>query len=325
MNRRSLLALSAIFLAGCGQSPSTGTSTTTGTESPTETATGTDTSTKTNTPTETDTPTETATPELSDREQAAAEALDRAVRELNQAVADYTGSNGESLLDVSAGSNPVPRVSVLGELRDAREDIQEARENASGRQQPRIEAIEEARQFISLCLDTQTRLIAAYEELVRAREAVDNEAAGTIGAAVTEIRDERGRAERTFTTIQEETSADTVSVVPAIPTDDYEGKVAQFTAELDGFASLIDFLDRLREATVDLNDAERFDRVENENRARDRAGEAAEAFEALTTELREFASNLPEAGSSLVSVSNDLADIAETKAEKAREIQEENS
>ncbi|WP_192918520.1 hypothetical protein [Salinigranum salinum] len=337
MDRRSFIALSAPLLAGCGQLPSTetptseptATATPTETETPTETATATETPTETTTPTETatatETPTETETPELSDREQRAARALDRAISELNQAVATYTGSAEGSLLDVSAATNGFSRVAVIGDISDADDHIEAARRDASNRQQSRLTAVEDAREFLSLAAEAQSRVIAAFAETQRARDAVDTEQEGTIESAVRDLREERRRAERPFTTLREETSADTVSVLPRIDVSEYEDKVAQFDAEIGGLGSLADFLDRLREAVVDLNDAERFDRVENERNAREAARTAAEAFETLTTELREFASGLSENGAALEPVATDLADLAAAKAEKARNIEERNS
>ena len=333
MDRRSFIALSAAVLAGCGQQPSTDTSTPTATATDTPTATATATSTPTatatdtptETPTDTPTPTETETPELSEREEQAAQALSLAIRDLNEAVYTYAGSQGGSLLDVSAATESFPRIQVIGDISDADDYIEDARATASGRQQPRLAAVEDARQFLRICLQIQERVIAAYGEAERARDAVDSEQAGTIEAATGDLRNERRRAQPPFADIESETSAETVSVLPSIPAEEYEAKVAQFDAEIDGFGSLADFLDRLHDAVVDLNDAERFDRVERERTARERAQQAAEAFEALTTELDEFASNLTEAGAALEGISTDLVDIAEAKAEKAREIEEDNA
>ena len=321
MDRRSFLAASAVVFAGCGQQPSTETST------PTETATQAPTETATDTPTETatGTPTETETPELNDREQRAARALDRAITELTQAVATYAGASGDSVVDVSAATTSFSRVAVVAAISDADDHIERARTTASGRQQPRLAAVVDAREFLSLSTEVQRRVIAAFEELQRARDAVDDEQEGTIESATRELRSQRDRADDSLTDLVDGTSAETVSVVPAIPSADYEAKVAQFGAEIDGFGSLADFLNRLLAAVVDLNAAERFDRVESERMARERARQAAEAFEALTTELREFVSTLPEGGAALEAPSTDLADIAESKAAKARELEEDNS
>ena len=334
MDRRSFLTVSAAFLAGCGQLPSsdsTPTATETPTATPTATATPTDTPTETESPTATetetatDTPTETETPELSAREENAALAFDRAIEELNQAVYTYAGSEGGSLLDVSAAAGSFPRVPVIGDISDADDYIEDARASASERQQPRLAAIVEARRFLSLGVDTQSRVIAAFDEAERARDALDDEREGDIESAARDLRDERRRAVRSFQTIQEETSAENVSVIPAIPATDYEAKVGQFDAEIGGLESLADFFDRLREAVADLNDAQRFDRVESERNARTRAQEAAEAFETLATELDEFATELPDGGAAIGDLATDLADIAAAKAEEAREIEADNS
>ena len=340
MNRRSLLALSAALFAGCGQTPIGDTptaqpTTSTPTDRPTATATGTrtasptpsptETTTETETETETGTPTETATPELSEREQRAARALDRAIQELNQAVDTYTGSAGDSLLDVSASTDGFSRVAVIADISDADDPLEEARTSASRRQQSRLAAVEEARRFLSLAVGVQTRVIAAFDETVRGRDAVDDERERSIESAVQDLRQERNRAERTFTDLREETTVENVSVVPTIPTAEYEEKVAQFEAEIGGFGSLAEFLDRLLPAVETLQDAREYDDSGSEGRARDRAQEAAEAFETVATELREFASDLTDAGAALEGLATGLADVAATKAQRARRIEEANS
>ena len=333
MDRRSVLAAAAALLAGCGQQPSTDTSTPTGTATRTPTATSSPSPTETPTasptetaePTETPTATETETPELSEREERAAQALDRAISELSQAVSTYVGNAGDSLVDVSAATENFSRTAVLNDLSDADDDIEDARRLVSSRQEPRLEAVETARRFLRLCLDTQPRLIAAYGEAERARDAVESQRETEVEGATADLRDERQDAEAGFDSIESETDAERVSVVPAIPAGDYEAKVAQFGAEVDGFGSLADFFARFRPAIVDLNDAERFDRAERERRAREDGQAAADAFDALATDLRTFANDLTEAGVALRPLAADLADIAEMKAEDARELVEDNS
>lgn len=337
MDRRSVLAATVAFLAGCGQLPSTDTSTPTGTatdtptstatpsRTPTESETAMPTATEEPTPTETETPTATETPELSEREERAAREFDRATSELSQAVSAYAGSAGDSLVDVNAASSGFSRPAVLNELSDADDHIEDARRLASSRQQSRLAAVETARLFLGLCIDVQPRLIAAFGDAQSARDAIDNQRETEIESATNELRAERQDAERTLDRIVSETDASRVAVVPAIPASDYEAKVDQFGAEVEGFASLADFFDRFRPAVVDLNDAERFDRAESERRAREEGQAAADAFEALSTDLQSFADDLSEAGASLDGLATDLADLAATKAEAALEIVEDNS
>jgi DNA repair exonuclease SbcCD ATPase subunit len=334
MDRRSFLVAALLSVAGCGQTPSDGTPTTapsTETETPTATRTATPTetptATETETPTatETETPTATETPELSPQEERAAQELNAAIRELTQAVNTYAGSEGGSLTDVSAATRSFPRVPVLGDLSDVDDHIEAARSRVSARQQARFAAVVDARQFLGLCVPTQEELIAAFGEVQRGREAVDAENSDTVDSAARELRDRRRRANRQFTRITEETAAEQVSVVSALPVSEYEAKVGQFEAEIAGFGSLADFLDRFTVAIVNLNDAERFDRVEQERRARENAQAAATAFESLAADLRTFASELSEGGAALESISTALADLAEAKGENAREIESENS
>jgi hypothetical protein len=302
----------------------TGTPTGTPTPTATETERETETPTETETETETSTETETETPALSEEEEQAAQELRRAVGDLNEAVATYVGSDDGSLTDVTAADTGFSRVAVLGDLTDADDHIQAARSRASQRQQDRLTAVENARLFLGLSNDAQPRLVAAYDEGERARDAVDDQRESEIANATDALRSERSDAEGLLSRIESETSAENVAVVPAVPAEEYEAKVSQFRAEVDGFGSLADFLDRLREAVVDLNDAERFDRVDRERDARENAAEAAEAFETLADELESFAEELPDLATAIESLGTDLADLATTKAEDAREIEERN-
>ncbi len=342
MDRRSVLAAAVALLAGCGQSPSPDTSTsTTGTgtatqapsstvtptQSPTATATEEPTATATEEPTETTTPTETETetPELSEREERAAQELDRAISDLSQAVAAYTGSASESLVTVSAASRGFSRSAVLTELTDADDNIENARRLVSGRQQPRLAAVESARRFLRLSIDVQPRLIAAFGAAESARDAIAEQQASELETATRELREERGDAEDPLDRIESETDAASVSVVPEISESEYGAKVAQFAAEIDGFGSLADFFDRFLTAVAALNDAERFDRAEREARAREDGQAAADAFDALSSDLQSFADGLSEAGASLDDLANDLARLAAEKGDDAREIVEDNS
>jgi uncharacterized phage infection (PIP) family protein YhgE len=331
MDRRSFVVAAVLALAGCGQSPATETSTETGTATatptaaPTSTPTETPTDTPTETPTETPTDTPTETPELSQREQRAATALTNATRDLTQAIDAYVGEDGDSLADVSAASESFDRIRVISAISDADDHLETARDTASSRQQARLAGVEDAREFLRLSVDAQTALVEAYGEVERGRDGVDDEDADTVESAVRGLRDSRRSAETWITRITEQTDAEPVSAVPALPVSEYEAKVGQFEAELAGFESLGGFLDRLREAVATLNDAERFDRVEQERRARENAQEAATAFDSVASELRTFAADLSEGGAALEGISTELADIAEAKAETAREIEEDNS
>jgi hypothetical protein len=338
MDRRSVLAATATLLAGCGQLPSTETSTPTSepgtatqspstTETPTETATEAETPTETATETETptETATETETPELSEREERAAQELGRAVTELSRTVATYTGDADDSLVTVSAASRGFSRTAVLAELSDVDDHIEDARGLVSERQRSRLDAVETARRFLGLSTDTQPRLIAAFAAVGRARDAVADQRESDLETATRDVREEREDAEGPFARIESETDAERVAVVPEIPESEYEAKVAQFGAEVDGFGTLADFLDRFLTAVDDLNDAERFDDGGRERRAREEGQAAADEFDALSSEVQTFADGLSEAGASLEGPATDLADLAAEKAADAREIVEDNS
>lgn len=335
MNRRSFVVTALLAIAGCGQTPTTETPSSTATEAPTatptatrtptETPTETATETPTDTPTETPTETSTETPELSPREERAASALSTATRELTDAVRAYIGTSDGSLTDVSAASGSFDRIQVINAIADADDHIERAQDTASERQQARLTGVEDAREFLRLSVDAQTALVQSYEQVERGRDAVSEEQGEEVESAVRSLQDRRRRASMWVTRITEQTAADAVSVVPALPVSEYEAKLGQFEAEVAGFESLGGFLDRLAVAIETLADADRFDRVDQERRARENAREAATAFESIASELRTFAADLPEGGAALDGISTELADIADTKAETAREIEEDNS
>jgi hypothetical protein len=342
MDRRSLLATAAALLAGCGQLPSTDTSpsppgtgtaspsgTTTPSPSPTEEPAASPTTTPTDEPPQTESPTatetETETPALSEREERAERALTRAIDDLGRAVEAYVSNEGDSLADVDAATRAFSRPAVLSDLSDADDHITTARRLVSARQRPRLEAVENARRFLGLCIDTQPRLIAAFGLVEAGRENIDGQEEVGLENTTRDLRTERRNAEQSLSRIEAETDAARVAVVPAITESDYDAKVDQFAAEVDGFGGLADFFDRFLPAITALNDAERFDRVDRERRAREEGQAAADAFDTLETDLRAFAGELSDAGASLEAPATALADLAETKAADAREIVEDNS
>lgn len=337
MNRRAFLVSSLLLGAGCNQVPSIDTSTPPGTgtatvapeETPTQTPSPTAADTPTETPTETETesptPTETETPAYNDLEQRAALELDRALGDLRDAVAAYAGSQGDSILDVSAATRSFSRVSVISDLAEADDHLEVARTRASRRQQARLAAVEDARQFIRLCVDAQSAVIAAFGEVQRGQEGVEQEREDTIESARRALVEDRRTAETRLTRVLDETDPEPVSVLGAIPAEEYESKMDQFAAEISGFSSLETFFERFYDAVVELNAAQRYDNVDNEALARRSAQRAVEAFESLATDLDSFVSDLPEGGASLTDVSSALADIAREKAERAREIQSRNT
>ncbi|AUV84154.1 hypothetical protein C2R22_21485 (plasmid) [Salinigranum rubrum] len=81
----------------------------------------------------------------------------------------------------------------------------------------------------------------------------------------------------------------------------------------------------MREAIGELNDAQRFDRVDRERSARESAQRAVEDFERLSREIQTFLDNLSESGASLRELTNSLIEISENKRELASEILEQNS
>ncbi|WP_162562606.1 hypothetical protein [Salinigranum rubrum] len=237
----------------------------------------------------------------------------------------YAKTEGGSLLDISASTDTFPRVSVVQEISDAQGEISDAKPLVSDRQRPTFDQVITARKFLSYCTQIQTYIIEAYSQVVNGRDGVENEREGAIESAVVALEDNTEDATRFLTRIRSETTAEEVSIVPAIPAEDYTAKVAQFDAEISGFEALSGFLESMREAIGELNDAQRFDRVDRERSARESAQRAVEDFERLSREIQTFLDNLSESGASLRELTNSLIEISENKRELASEILEQNS
>jgi TolA-binding protein len=177
MERRTYLALAGTsLLAGCSALPGDGTPTATpsptDTPTPTETATPTPTDTPTETPsptpTDTPTPTETATPTPSapgDYISLAESELDAAV----EAFTDFVGSDA-TVLDVRSTTTDFRREEIFRRVAAAREDLEQAKEEASARQGGLIRDREEVAQYVEELTRVQYNLARTYtthEELDR--------------------------------------------------------------------------------------------------------------------------------------------------------------
>jgi TolA-binding protein len=173
MDRRTYLALAgSSLLAGCSafqlpgdgsptDTPSpTATDTPTDTPSPTATETPTDTPSPTPTDTPTDTPTETPTPTPSapgDYIRLAESELDAAI----EAFTNFVGSDA-TILDVRATTTDFRREDVFSRVSAAREDLEQAKEEATARQGGLIRDREEVAQYVEELTRVQYNLAQTF-------------------------------------------------------------------------------------------------------------------------------------------------------------------
>lgn len=171
MDRRTYLALAGTsLLAGCSGFDLPGDGTPTATPSPTttdtptatdtDTPTATDTPTDTPTPTETETPTDTPTPTPSvpgDYIRLAESELEAAIG----AFTDFVGSDA-TILDVRSTATDFRREPVFRRIEAAREDLDQAKEDATARQGGLIRDREEVAQYVEELTRVQYNLTQTY-------------------------------------------------------------------------------------------------------------------------------------------------------------------
>jgi TolA-binding protein len=173
MDRRTYLALAGTsLLAGCsgfdlpGDGSPTATPSPTATDTPTDTAspTATDTPTDTPSPTPTDTPTETPTDTPTPTPSAPGDYIRLAESELEAAIGAFTDVVGSdaTILDVRSTATEFRREPVFRRIEAAREDLDQAKEDASARQGGLIRDREEVARYVEELTRVQYNLTQTY-------------------------------------------------------------------------------------------------------------------------------------------------------------------
>lgn len=169
MDRRTYLALAGTsLLAGCsgfdlpGDDTPTATPSSTATETPT--ATDTPSPTATDTPTDTPTPTETPTDTPTPTPSASGDYIRLAESELEAAIEAFTNVVGSdaTILDVRSTATEFQREPIFRRIEAARDDLDQAKEDATARQGGLIRDREEVAQYVEELTRVQYNLAQTY-------------------------------------------------------------------------------------------------------------------------------------------------------------------
>jgi hypothetical protein len=289
MRRRTYLALSTAFLAGCGTGPSPETTTsTTPTETTTTEETETTEATTTTETTETET-TETETTETETPDPDAAAALETTERRLVAAAEAYAsyGSDGQgTFLDVSAGTTNFETDAIDTELDAAREALDEAAATATDEQAATVSLLREAVAFLDGASNAQLELQDGYEDYTTAWELVYY--SQSTENRIDDVRQAFESAGPHLSTLESETTPESADVTAAYTRDTYESKVAQVRAEVRTYelaaAHFLPYEESLDELSSAVN---QYDRSKWQ-RASELFGSLTETYDAIVADIGDF-------------------------------------
>lgn len=328
MNRRRILVLLGVTLAGCSGSQPTSTEapteTQTATREPTATASASPTATATSTATETPTPEPTATPEQTptDAERRGTEAITMAKREFNVVIRAYTSEiDDDEITDVTAATGYYSR-GVEAALADAQKAYQRAEDRAVTRTQTTAATdLVTTWQFFRLANRAQEALVETYGFLDGALDAALEDDFTAVRAASTEINTRFRDARAPKNDLEADIDGEALEVIDDLSERDYDTKVTQFEGEVQVFDEVRALLEDLADALSTLDDArDAADAGETED-ARDRGNDAAAMFDDLVEDFEDLAEDdNPDGGESCTEILLEFADLAVDKKEAARDV-----
>ena len=261
LSRRRLLVVgSSVLLAGCGgqssddnrfaqQTPGSGTATPANQQDApsTETEARTDTPVETTTETETETETETPT-ETEEEEPTGEDALVAAEEALIAAVSEYHDPVfGNSIVEVDAATETFTPALVRNQLERAEDHLVRAADSIT----VEYSSVVELRAYV----DFLDRLVAAqravsdvYGDIDSAMVALSEEDFSGADGPITFLDRTVENARTVVETLESETDSEAVTAIGPVTTDEYEAKIEQLHAELDGFGELESELQSMRRA-----------------------------------------------------------------------------
>lgn len=327
MNRRRLLSLLTLSIAGCSgqQSASTPTATDTATETSTPTATATETMTATPTATETptETPTETATDTPNPQIEAAEESIAEAEAALDSVVEEFIGDAGNDLTDVTAATDLndfYPR-GVQAALAEAQSVLNDADDAAiTDDQAETVTRLRETWQFLRLGREAQRGVIEAYEHIETIRAAAEDESPGDMREAINQLEAGWRSAEGFVLDIEEEIDLGLLTVVNDAEEEDAEAKLEQWDAEIQTMDDLNDPLRTFQNGIELLERARNQAATGRPDEAEATADDAADQLEEAADDLGDLADNLEEPGESMENILERLENIAAEKEDEARSV-----
>lgn len=161
--------------------------------------------------------------------------LESADLKLGRVVHAFTAGYGSELTDVTAASVDFARSDyrIQTTLADAQKGYIKASAAAATAEQERtVERLVNCWQFLRYATRTQLAVVEGYEHLQRTYDALDDDDAKLALFAVEDLRATVVRAEREYEGVRESSSVEDTEAVSAISAAEYEGKLAQFDADL---------------------------------------------------------------------------------------------
>lgn len=292
MRRRALLATAGSLVgAGCsGLLSDTDSTPETATPAPTTTtdrATPT-TDPQTTEPTTTDEPTPTPTPTEAERQAAERLAASRqslaAAREAYLAFADLTDDPDATLADVTAAAD-ITLSRVTNPVREARETLDTLPDGASETQRQTADRLGAVGTMLDQGVRCQSHTSDATGEFAFIVGRLYGERTGGLGRNVAAIEDASQEAGTYLTTIDAETTADAVAAFDPVDAEAYREKRDQLRREVEGFDTLAEVAERLRDGFNAYSSA-------SSSYTTERYASARDAFETVETELDAVAETL---------------------------------
>jgi hypothetical protein len=262
--------------------------------------------------------------ELSDRELRAEHRLSRANAKLAAVVAAFTDGYGTELTDVTAASVGFLRSQydirvALADAQGAYVDAEKAAANAEQRR--RAAGMVACWQFLRSATETQVALVEGYEQLRAAAEAFDRNYAEGGATAADRLERLRTGAERSLEALDAASSVADAEAVGAISAAEYEGKVAQFAADVALYRALDEALRTFVEGSTWLRRANGW-YYGDDRHVRNAKDAAAEARDALRSARRLLDAARADAGDDATAtpVVSALSDLAAEKITEAEAI-----
>ncbi|WP_380677865.1 hypothetical protein [Salinigranum sp. GCM10025319] len=186
---------------------------------------------------ETQTPTETPT----QAEQRAQQQLSQTEQALIDIVDLYTRGYGSELTDVTASSTDFEGLSTNMQIAfaDAQDDYTSAVSlAANAEQRGTADRMQGCWQFLRQAIRTQEVVVEGYEHLDTIYDELERNNDSPAGLELDKLGTTRGRANRRYETLRNESTAEAASVIEPISIAEYENKLAQFEADITAYGDV---------------------------------------------------------------------------------------
>ena len=297
----------------------------------TSTAAATETETETET-TETEAPeeptaTETETDTLSGEESRGARQLSSTEQSLTGIVETFTDDDGTELTDVTAMSTDFDnrKRDLQVEFAEAQKEYTTALDYAANAsQESTAELMKGCWQFLRQTMQVQLEVVYAYQNLEQIRDAFKQNNADRSESQITQFSTNQRQADSKYQTLSSESTAESVSVIEAISAEEYEGKLAQFDADITLYQDLGDPLATFSEGVRLLKQANgwMYNEPRNYGKAEQRAEDAKDSLGEAWDEIKDLAEDAT-SDATIVPMLNSLRSVASDKIDEADKILDE--